>query len=348
MRACALIALLAAAAGCAGPLRTFANAAPGTEGCAQLLQWAREKAGDRAARAGESGADEDAREAAACAHREGNDAQARAALLVALELQVPQRKGAALTAKTGSFDDSLARSLAALALSAGARGEQQTAGRASEALAAVRGRALEVEPGDRTVTGRTGTAVSMIDGDCFFCARHEVYGAADGEHVEQLGRWAGYPYVRREDGREQFLLNTRLLGEGQESPQQRFADAMRRRGRSIADASPAALAQRRAGEGEELSAEAPLFRLTLRGFAVGDVAREAGGAAGLLLPVRSEAGEIVVRFPQKLLQRCGRDRRFVAPPDGVDVVVRYETKDGERPVYRAIILRVEDGVAEGA
>ncbi|MBS2025885.1 MAG: hypothetical protein JST92_26075, partial [Deltaproteobacteria bacterium] len=227
-------------------------------------------------------------------------------------------------------------------------GEKDTEARATAALAAIRGRQLELDAGDRTVTGNSSSAVSMIDGACFFCARAEVYGAGDGEHVEQLGRYAGYPYVKREDGREQFLLSTRLLGEGQQAPVQLFADAMRRRGRAIADSTPATLATREPAAGEELSNDAPLFRLTLRGFAVGDVASAGAGATGLSLPIKSDAGEIVVRFPPKILQRCGRDKRFVAPPDGVDVVVRFEAKDGARPVYRVIILRVEDGVAEGA
>ena len=331
---------------CAAPARNFAAAAQTKAGCTQLVQWATEKYGARPAEPGETRADEDVREAAACWHRLKDDAQARAAMLIALEQEVAARPATGAPARPGTFDDSLARALAALALSSRGRGEADTEKRAVAALAKVSVRAIETGAGDRNAVGSAGSAVSMIDGECFFCAKAEVYGAQDREHVEQLGRWAGLPFVRRDDGREQFLLNTRLIEEGAQSPQQAFADAMRRRGRRISDATIALLSTRAPAGGEETSIEAPLFRVTLRGIAVGDVQRE-GGERGLLVPLKSEAGDCWVRLPPKLLQRAGRDRRFVSPPDGVDAVVRYEGREQERPLYRAVILRTEDGAAEG-
>jgi hypothetical protein len=128
---------------------------------------------------------------------------------------------------------------------------------------------------------------------------------------------------------------------------------MRRRNRRIEPGTAAQLARRKPAPGEESAADAPLFQLALRGFAFGDVQRaedEAqadSGPPGLRLVVHSDAGEVVVRFPLKLLERAGRAQRFVAPPDGVDAVVRYEGKDADKPRYRAVILRHEDGVAEG-
>jgi hypothetical protein len=341
-----LAGALAFLTACAGPARNFA-AAPNTKaGCGQLQAWAAEKYAAAPAQPGETGAEEDAREAAACWHRNGDDVHARAALLFELEQEAAAR-GKESTGRAGTFDDALARSLAAVALSARAHGEAQTEQRATAALGRVSPRTLELDAGHRNTVGSAGSAVSMIDGDCFFCAKAEVYGAQDREHVEQLGRWAGLPFVKRDDGREQFLLNTRLVEEGQQSPQQLFADAMRRRGRRIADGSSALLASRAPAPGEEASAEAPLFRLTLHGIASGNVQREVEGRGGLFVPVRSDAGEAWVKLPLKLLQRAGRDRRFVSPPDGVDVVVRYEGKEQDRPLYRAIILRTEDGAAEG-
>jgi hypothetical protein len=339
---------LALAAGCAGPARNFAAAPNNKQGCEQLQAWAAEKYAALPAQAGETGAEEDAREAAACWHRNGDDARGRAALLFELEQEVAAR-GKDTSARAGTFDDALARTLAAVALSSHARGDagKATEERATKALAKVSPRTLELDTGHRNTVGSAGSAVSMIDGDCFFCAKAEVYGAQDREHVEQLGRWAGLPFVRRDDGREQFLLNTRLVEEGQQSPQQLFADAMRRRGRRISDGTSALLATRAPSPGEESSLEAPLFRMTLRGIAVGDVQREAADRGGLFVPVRSDAGDAWVKLPMKLLQRAARDRRFVSPPDGVDVVVRYEGKEQDRPLYRAIILRTEDGAAEG-
>ena len=341
---------LALAVGCAAPTRNFAAAPNNKAGCQQLQGWAAEKMGALPAQSGETQAEEDAREAAACWHRNGDDARGRAALLEWLEQEVEPRKAAAYKfaqPRAGTFDDALSRSLAALALSSHARGERSVEERATKALAKVSPRALELDAGDRNTVGSAGSAVSMIDGDCFFCAKAEVYGAQDREHVEQLGRWAGLPFVRRDDGREQFLLNTRLVEEGQQSPQQLFAEAMRRRGRRISDGSGALLASRAPNAGEELSLDAPLFRMTLRGIAVGDVQREAGERGGLLVAVHSDAGDAWVKLPMKLLQRAARDRRFVSPPDGVDVVVRYEGKEQDRPLYRAVILRTEDGAAEG-
>ena len=337
MRALVLLALFA----CAGPARTLTAAGAGKAGCPRLLAWAREKAGPQPARAGESSAAEDAREAAACFHRAGTEPQARDALGFALALEAAARAGEPLTARTGSFDDSLARALAALALSARAAGEEDTFARAQAALQSIHGRALDLTRGDRTAAGSAGEAVSMLDGACFFCAHGDVYGAQDREHVELLGSYAGVPYARRDDGREQFLVSTRLLSDGEESPREKLAEAMRRRGRRIDDATPALLASRAPMPGEDLAPDAPLFRLSLRGFAFGVVAGE------IRLPLRTDAGELVVRFPGRLLQRAGRDHRFVAPADGVDAVVRYEGRDEGRPVYRTVILRHEDGVAEG-
>ena len=357
---CGLFALCACAWACAGPLRTLANAQEGKEGCAQLAQWAQEKAAaagqGESLRDGESTAQQDARDGAACFHREGDDAQARATLLTGLLDQARERElarepdatAAPLSAsKAGSFDDGLSRALAALSLSAHARGEARTAGQAETALLAIHGRALELDAGDRTAANNAGAAVTMIDQDCFFCAHADVYGAQAREHVEQLGRWAGVPYVRRDDGREQFLLATRLLAEGERSPQQLFADAMRRRGRPIEDATPGLLARRDPEPGEAQATSAPLFRLSLRGFAFGEIDSSAPGWRGLPVLLHASQGELVVLFPPLLLRRAARDRRFVAPPDGVDVVVRYDSDESGRHVYRAVILRDESGVAEG-
>ncbi len=344
----ALYLSLSLAAGCAGPARNFA-AAPNTKlGCEQLQRWAAEKYAALPAQAGETLAEEDAREGAACWHRNGDDARGRAALVFELEQEVIAR-GKDASGRAGTFDDALARTLAAVALSSHARGdaEKATEERATKALAKVSPRTLELDAGHRNTVGSSGSAVSMIDGDCFFCAKAEVYGAQDREHVEQLGRWAGLPFVRRDDGREQFLLNTRLVEEGQQSPQQLFAEAMRRRGRRISDGTGALLATRSPNAGEELSLDAPLFRLTLRGIAVGDVQSAAAERGGLFVPVHSDAGDAWVKLPTKLLQRAARDRRFVSPPDGVDVVVRYDGREQDRPLYRAVILRTEDGAAEG-
>jgi hypothetical protein len=329
VRGVAIAACLSSA--CAGPLRSLAS----NPGCAQLASWAQEKAGDKPARPSESSAVEDSQEAAACFHQKGDDKSARAALLIGLT-----QRAAEAGASAGSFDDSLARALAALALSARAAHEPQTFESAQKVLEGMHV-ALDLNDGDRTAAGGAGEAVSMIDGNCFFCAHADVYGAQDREHVELLGGFAGVPYCKRDDGREQFLLSTRLLADGEQSPRQKFADAIRRRARRIDDATPAMLAQRKPGPEEDLSTDAPLFRLTLRGFSYGLVDGE------VRLPVKSDAGEIIVRFPSKLLQRAGRDHRFVAPADGVDAVVRYEGLDDGRPVYRTVILRHEDGVAEG-
>jgi len=336
--------------GCAGgPLRNLGRVPQGKADCAAVARWAEEKSAGGAQREGETSAQDDSLEAAACFRREKDDASARRALLWGLLAQARERVGAPLTVKTGGFEDSLARKLAALAISAHAAGEKDTHARAAEALASIRGRTLDLERGDRKSVGAAGEAVAFIDGDCFFCARSEAYGAADGEHVEQLGRWAGISYVRRDDGREQFLAATKLIPWGQVPPQQLFAEAMRRRGRAIQAATAAALASRAADPSEPSSIEAPLFHLPLRGFSFGDVQRaeRENGGAGLKLLVKSDSGEVVVRFPHLLLVRAARDRRFVCPPDGVDTVVRFEGLDGGKPQYRAVILRHEDGVAEG-
>ena len=334
-------------ASCATPLR---NLASGKTSCTQLATWAAEKGADRPQRPGESSAQDDAAEAAACYRRQNDLAGARSALLSGLIADARDAARPAAT-KAGGFEDGLARKVAALALSAAAAGDQANFDRAKSALTTLRGRELELERGDKRAVGSAGEAVSMVDGECFFCARPEAYGAQDGEHVEQLGRWAGYSYVRRDDGREQFLVATRLIAEGQRPPAQQFAEAMRRRGRRIEASSPAFLVKRTPGDGEDVAVDAPLFQLTLRGFAFGDVERaskESGELRpGLHLIVHSEAGDLAVRFSPLLLQRAQRDRRFVAPPDGVDAVVRFEGKDGERPRYRAVIMRFEDGIAEG-
>jgi hypothetical protein len=328
-------------------MRNLATAPKGAAGCEAMQQWAEDKASGKPQREGESSAQDDAIEAASCWRRQKNDARARASLLSGL---FAESRGRVFDARAGGFDDPLARKVAALALSAHAAGEQDTFGRAQALLQQIRGRDLQLEQGDRKAVGGAGEAVSMVDGDCFFCARTEAYGASDGEHVEELGRWAGLAYVRRDDGREQFLVGTRLIGGEQLPPQQLFADAMRRRGRQVVAMSTASLAARTPGPGEDAAADAPLFNVPLRGFAFGDVRRaeeEAGTGDGLHVVLRTDSGELVVRFPPLLLQRAARDKRFVAPPDGVDAVVRYEGKDGDRPRYRAVILRVEDGVAEG-
>lgn len=340
MRGTSGVLALLLAAGCAAP-RSVASAGQGKEACAQLMQWAAQKAGDEPPRSGESSALEDSQEAAACFHRNGDEPHARAALLIGLVQAAADRKGDPLTVKTGAFDDSLARSLAALAFSSHAANETEVFEGASKALAAIHGRTLDLDAGDRTATGAAGTAISMIDGACFFCARADVYGAQDREHVELLGSYAGIPYVRRDDGREQFLQATRLLADGEQSPRAQLAEAMRRRGKRIDDATISSLAKRAPEPGEERAPDAPLFRLLLRGFAFGLVEGE------VKLPLKSDVGDLIIRFPNKLLQRAGRDHRFVAPPDGVDAVVRYEGRDGEAPIYRAVILRHEDGVAEG-
>jgi len=340
-------ALLAVLAGCMAPSRNLAAVRPDKAGCAQLQDWAQEKTNAHLPQPGESSAEDDGNAAALCWHREGDDKRARESLLIVYEHQARQRLHAPITVKTGSFDDTLCRSLAALALSATAHGEGEIAARAQKALAQVHGRSLDLDKGDRTAAGNAGTAVTMVDPDCFFCGRADVYGAQDREHIELYGRYAGVAYGKRDDGREQFLLDTRLLADGVESPQQKFAEAMRRRGRRISDGSAGLLASRKADEGEELSNDAPLFHLTLHGIAVGDVQKE-GGANGLLIPMESEGGNAWVRFPNKLLQRAGRDRRFVAPPDGIEAVVRYDGKNNDgAAIYRAVIIRTEDGVAEG-
>ena len=336
---------------CAAPLRTLASGPTGKDRCATLARWAEEKQGAAPQRPGESAAEDDASEALACYQREKDDRGARSTLLSSLVAQARARAGAPLTAKSGGFEDGLARRMAALALSAAAHGETDTFARAQEALGGLRGRSLELDRGVRKAVGSSGEAVTMLEGECFYCSRTEAYGAQNGEHVEQLGRWAGLSYVRRDDGREQFLVATRLVAEGHKAPQEVFAEAMRRRGRPIGELTAAQLAKRTPDADEASSVEAPLFHLALRGFAFGDVRRaidEAGPSdPGLRLVVRSEAGEVVVRFPPKLLERAARDRRFVAPPDGVDAVVRYEGREGQLPRYRAVILRHEDGVAEG-
>jgi hypothetical protein len=309
-----------------------------------------EKQGAAPQREGESSAEDDASAAVACYRREKDEPKARAALLSTMTAEAQQRAGAPLTVKTGGFEDGLARRLAAVALSAQARGEQATFESAQRALLQIRGRPLELDRGDRKAVGAVGEAVTMLEGDCFYCSRSDAYGAQNGEHVEQLGRWAGLSYVRRDDGREQFLIGTRLLADGQKPPQELFAEAMRRRARTIEEATAAQLAKRTPGANEIDSIDAPLFHIALRGFAFADVqraAREGEGEPGLRVPLRSDAGEVVVRFPLRILERAARDRRFVAPPDGVDAVVRYEGKEGDRPRYRAVILRHEDGVAEG-
>lgn len=342
---------LVLASACSLPLRTLTAVPRGADGCATLARWAEEKQGSLPQRAGESGADDDASEALACFRREKNEKGARATLLSSLVAQARQRAAAPVTAKTGGFEDGLARKLAALALSAHAKGELDTFQKAQDTLGTLRGRAIDLDRGVRKAVGSSGEAVTMLETECFYCSRTEAYGAQNGERVEQLGRWAGLSYVRRDDGREQFLVATRLIAEGQRPPQEVFAEAMRRRGRTIEVLTAAQLAKRAPAAGEESSLEAPLFHLALRGFAFGDVRRtidEAGPSEpGLRLTVPSEAGPVVVRFPPKLLERAARDRRFVAPPDGVDAVVRYEGKEGDSPRYRAVILRHEDGVAEG-
>ncbi len=333
--------------GCVAESRNLAAVRPDKAGCATLQQWAQDKSFAKPAHAGESSVEEDGREAALCWHREGDDSRARASLLIALEHEAKGRRGAAFTVKTGSFDDSLCRSLAALALFARAAGEADLDARAEAALAAIHGRTLDLDKGDRTAVGNAGSAVTMLDADCFLCARAEVYGAQDREHVEQLGRYAGIPLVRRDDGRAQFLIDTKLLAEGEESPDQLFAEAMRHRGRRISEGSLALLATRKPDDGEELAPDAPLFHVTLHGIAVGDVAK-ASTPTGLVVPAPSDAGQAWVRFPPKILQRAGRDRRFVAPPDGVEAVVRYDGRGADgAPMYRAVIIRTEDGVAEG-
>jgi hypothetical protein len=350
-RRLAVGALIAAplllSSGCSAPLRNLAAVRPDKSGCATLQQWSADKAFAHPKRPGESSAEEDGREAAVCWHREGDDVRARASLISALEQEAKHKQGAAITVKTGSFDDSLCRTLGALALSARAHGEVEIAARAEAALSSVHGRTLDLSKGDRTAVGNAGSAITMIDPDCFFCSRAEVYGAQDREHIEQFGRYAGVTYAKRDDGREQYLVDTKLLADGEESPQQLFAEAMRHRQRRITDASPALLSTRKPDDGEELSADAPLFHLTLRGIAVGDVQKEAGNT-GLMVPITSENGTAWVRFPPKILQRAGRDRRFVAPPDGIEAVVRYDGRgQSSTPVYRAVIIRTEDGVAEG-
>ncbi len=327
-------------------MRNLAVVRPDKNGCATLQAWAEEKAHDHPARAGESSVEEDGREAALCWHREGDDSRARAALLTALEHEAKGKAGQSISLKTGSFDDSICRALGALALSARAHDQPEVAARAEAALATVHGRSLDLDKGDRTAVGSAGSALTMIDSDCFFCARAEVYGAQDREHVVQLGRYAGVPLVQRDDGREQFLVDTKLIGDGEESPQQLFAEAMRHRNRRISEGSPALLASRTPEPGEEMSADAPLFHVTLRGIAVGDVKKEAG-PNGLVVSVPSDAGQAYVRFTPKILQRAARDRRFVSPPDGVEAVVRFDGRNGAAPQYRAVILRTEDGVAEG-
>ncbi len=344
------IGLALVVASCATPPRKMASAPAGKEGCAALESWAEEKAKERPPREGESSALDDSLEAAACWRREQNVARARGALLPGLVAELTEQPRSAGDSRQGGFDDALARKVAAIALSANAAGETATFERAKALLAELRGRELDLDRGDRRAVGKAGEAVSMVDGDCFFCARTDAYGAQDGEHVEQLGRFAGLAYVRRDDGREQFLVATRLIAEGQKAPQKLFAEAMRRRARTIVASSPASLARRAPEPSEESSSDAPLFHLALHGFAFGDVQsaeNQAGARDGLHLVVRSDAGDVVVRFPPLLLSRAGRDRRFVAPPDGVDAVVRYEGREGDRPRYRAVILRHEDGVAEG-
>ena len=340
------LAALAFCAACSAPLRNLANVRPDKNGCATLQGWAEAKNHDAPARAGESTVEEDGREAANCWHREGDDSKARASLLIALEHEAKSKAGQSITVKSGSFDDSICRALGALALSARAHDQQDVAARAEAALATVHGRTLDLDKGDRTAVGSSGSALTMIDTDCFFCARAEVYGAQDREHVEQLGRYAGVPLVKRDDGREQFLVDTKLIADGEESPQQMFAEAMRRRTRRISEGSPALLASRTPDPGEEMSNDAPLFHVTLRGIAVGDVKKESG-PTGLTVPIHSEAGDAFVRFTPKILQRAARDRRFVAPPDGIEAVVRFDGRNGSTPIYRAVILRTEDGVAEG-
>ena len=344
--AVAVVTLLAA---CAAPLRTVASLPSGKAGCAALEKWAEEKAEENSngkpPREGESSALDDSLEASVCWRRRNDFARARGALLPGLIAEASD--GGARGAS-----DAIARKAAAIALSARAAGETETYQRAKALLTARGGGDLDLARGDRRAVGRAGEAVSMIDGECFFCAKAEAYGAQDGEHVEELGRWAGLSYVRRDDGREQFLVATRLLQEGQQPPQKLLAEAMRRRGRPILASTPSLLARRSPEAGEETSAEAPLFHLALHGFAFGDVGRtqrEAGARDGLRLVVRGAGreDEVVIRFPPLLLTRAARDRRFVAPPDGVDAVVRYDGREGERPRYRAVILRHEDGVAEG-
>ncbi len=337
----------AAMTACYMPPRNLAAVRADKAGCASLEQWAQEKSSGLPMRPGESSADDDGREAANCWHREGDDKRARSLLITVLEHQARAHVRAPITTKTGSFDDALCRSLAAVALSARSHGETDIATRAQSALSSIHGRTLDLDQGDRTVSGNAGSALSMVDTNCFFCAQSEVYGGQDREHIELLGRYAGVPFVKRDDGREQFLIDTKLLADGQQSPAQLFTEAMRRRGRRIAEGTPVLLATRKAEEGEELQNDAPLFHLTLHGIAVGDVQKE-GGANGLLVPLHSDSGDASIRFSPKLLQRAGRDRRFVAPPDGIEAVVRYDGKGNEgTPVYRAVIIRTEDGVAEG-
>ena len=346
-----LTAVLLCMLSCAAPLRTLASGPTGKDRCATLARWAEEKQADKPQLPGESAAEDDASEALSCYQRERDEKGARATLVSSLVAQARARAGAPLTARTGGFEDGLARKLAAVALSAQARGEAETFARAQQALGGLRGRSLELDRGVRKAVGSSGEAVTMLEGECFYCSRTEAYGAQNGEHVEQLGRWAGLSYVRRDDGREQFLVATRLIAEGEKPPHEVFAEAMRRRGRPIGELTATQLARRTPDEDEAGSVEAPLFHLALRGFAFGDVRRaiEQAGPSdpGLRLRLSSEAGEVIVRFPPKLLERAARDKRFVAPPDGVDAVVRYEGREGQLPRYRAVILRHEDGVAEG-
>src|SRR5438046_65763 len=129
-----LLAAALVAAGCAAPARNLGAAPAGAGRCALLARWAAEKQADLPQRSGESSAEDDAAEAIACYRREKDDRSARGTLLSSLIAQAKARQLGPLTARTGGFEDGLARKLAALALSAHAAGEVDTFSRAQGVL----------------------------------------------------------------------------------------------------------------------------------------------------------------------------------------------------------------------